>query len=742
MHRYRPGYRFIAVALAVLVLLSIWLPPLAHYHVDSVVISDEVVRRARLTPVPAVLDELAGYKFAPGAVVASADSVAAADLILRGRLRLPGHEEVAIGLPFDPRDLERGLPTWQLLFASMAAPDMLMDAYVATGKQAYLAQASDIIVAWAGYERTRWLPRGFLWNDHALAGRVAVLARFWSLYRQRPDFQPEVARTVLALAARSGAMLAKGSGFTFATNHGVMQNLALLHLAAAFPSLPGAASYRRAGFERLRAQMRFYVDDEGVVLEHSAGYHGYGMELLGKAFRYLALNQLTAPLEWIAKYDKSKQFMATIRRPDGSLPMFGNTDGSPGPAMLATEVDAHGAASPLAPQADWPAPAAHTLYPLAGYSVWWDKPGAEAGRPQVQSVMAWSHFPGHGHKLADEMSLLLWADRQTWLTSVGYWPYGVWGRDRAASWEGSNAPHLSGEAADSARRVEQLAYAADGRLAFNHLRRSGPAAYMVERQVLHLDADLWLVFDRSTDQQLRKASTAWTFFPGLKLTAGAAPGQFQLSSGAGGACLGVWFAGTPALDIRRYQGSRQPFAGWVVVGGRPTPAPALRVEQASDGGALLTLLALEADCQPRLLAAPKLTEGASGERWQVELPLREGALTIRRDGKILQVGQEIHVLDQGGARAGRFSKLDIANGRAALTDAFASAAARYPSFRDLIDYRRKVSFVLLALLAGQETLFALWRRHSGRAATGWRLLAMAAWVAGGAWLALVYFNPS
>lgn len=742
MHRYRPGYRFIAVALAALVLLSIWLPPLAHYHVNSVVISDDIVRRARLAPAPAVLDELAGYKFAPGAVVAGADAVAAADLILRGRLRLPGHEEVAIGLPFDPRDLERGLPTWQLLFASMAAPDMLMDAYVATGKDVYLARARDIIVAWAGYERARWLPRGFLWNDHALAGRVAVLARFWSLYRQRPDFEPEVARTVLALAARGGEMLARDSAFTFATNHGVMQNLALLHLAAAFPSLPRAARHRRAAFERLLTQMRFYIDDEGVVLEHSAGYHGYGMELLGKAFRYLALNQLTAPPDWIAKYDKSKQFMATIRRPDGSLPMFGNTDGGPSPATLVTEVDALGAAAPPAPRADWPAPSARALYPLAGYSVWWDNPEASPGRPQVQTVMAWSHFPGHGHKLADEMSLLLWADHQTWLTSVGYWPYGVWGRDMAASWEGSNAPHLSGEAPDSRRRVEQLAYAADGRLAFNHLRRTGPAGYAVERQVLHLDADLWLVFDRSTDQQLRRASTAWTFFPGLRLAAGAAPGQFQLSSGAGGACLGAWFAGAPGLDIRRHQGSRRPFAGWVVAGGRPTPAPALRVEQASDGGWLLTVLALEADCRPRLLAGPTLRDGASGERWQVELPLREGALTIRRDGKIIQVGQDIHVADQGGARAGRFSKLDIANGRAALADAFAGAAARYPAFRDLTDYRLKVSFLLLALLAGQETLFALRRRRGGRDPAGWRLLGMAAWIAGGAWLALVYFQQS
>ena len=72
-------------------------------------------------------------------------------------------------------------------------------------------------------------------------------------------------------------------------------------------------------------QMKFYVSDEGVVLEHSAGYHVFGLELMGWAFRYLELMHETPPDEWTDKYDRAKSVYATFRRPDGSLPVFGDT---------------------------------------------------------------------------------------------------------------------------------------------------------------------------------------------------------------------------------------------------------------------------------------------------------------------------------------------------------------------------------------------------------------------------------
>ena len=141
-------------------------------------------------------------------------------------------------MPFARVDLQWGWPTQQLRFASLAHVEVLLDAYQATGDIAFLEGARDIVDAWAGFERSRVLPIGFLWNDHAIAQRVLVLTRYWSLLRGSPAFKPESARALLGFVQRSGLMLAKPGHFTVRTNHGVMQNLALLHVAAAFPALP------------------------------------------------------------------------------------------------------------------------------------------------------------------------------------------------------------------------------------------------------------------------------------------------------------------------------------------------------------------------------------------------------------------------------------------------------------------------------------------------------------------------
>ncbi len=189
-------------------------------------------------------------------------------------------------MPFAKVDLQWGWPTQQLRFASLAHVEVLLDAYQATGDIAFLEGARDIVDAWAAFERSRVLPIGFLWNDHAIAQRVLVLTRYWSLLRGSPAFKPESARALLGFVQRSGLMLAKPGHFTVRTNHGVMQNLALLHVAAAFPALPEAPEFRRVAVARLKLQFAFYQSAEGVVLEHSPGYHGLGTNLLAALASY------------------------------------------------------------------------------------------------------------------------------------------------------------------------------------------------------------------------------------------------------------------------------------------------------------------------------------------------------------------------------------------------------------------------------------------------------------------------
>ena len=217
--------------------LSIWYPVISDFHVLALNASNEMLSASKGSPHASVLDELSKFRFSPSAPMINGELISAAEKIMSGYLQLPGYEQVRIGMPFDSNDFEKELPTWQLMYAGMIVPDILIDAYLNTGKDIYFHLAIDAILAWAKFEKSQWLPKGFLWNDHAIASRISVLSKFWSAYRGRKDYKLEVAKQIFWMVSHGGNMLAKDSQFTFSTNHGIMQNLALLHLAAAFPGI-------------------------------------------------------------------------------------------------------------------------------------------------------------------------------------------------------------------------------------------------------------------------------------------------------------------------------------------------------------------------------------------------------------------------------------------------------------------------------------------------------------------------
>ncbi len=219
-----------------LILARIWIPEFGHYSVPNERIEDAVLEQCRLSPSDSVLEEIRGYRLFSVGWKDNNQHIAAAEKLLHGSAELPGYASNQIHLPFAPADLEGGSGLWQIYFSGLAVPQILLDAYRVTGREDLWIAARESILAWAQYDRSAWVNRGSLWDDHALAVRVQTLADFWLLYRRRPDYRPDVARTVLEFVARTGERLSKPDFFTFATNHGVMENIGLWHLCIAFPS--------------------------------------------------------------------------------------------------------------------------------------------------------------------------------------------------------------------------------------------------------------------------------------------------------------------------------------------------------------------------------------------------------------------------------------------------------------------------------------------------------------------------
>jgi hypothetical protein len=724
--------------LPLLVFSSIWIPELARYYVPGVRISDDVVAHSRANPSDAVLREIEDMRLGDWAGFANdGELIAAAEHLLNGELRLPGSAPWKFTVPFAARDLD--LAPLPLQFASLAVPALLLDAYERTGRSEFFVTAQQSIVAFAQYETGAWLPTGFLWDDHATAARIPVLIKFWRLYRTRPDFDPQVARTVLKLLARSGQLLAKPSLYTFRTNHGVMQNLALLYLCISFRQLPGADHGCASAIDRISQQMRYFVNGEGVVLEHSAGYHAFGMELLGMILRCMTLLDRPIPSDWAEKYRKARAYYADLRRPDGTLPMYGDTPSSIS-APLVTLVDGTGRATALQRVPDWRPPSPFSLFPVAGHAIWWR--GLEKwpdSRQLMQTVATWANFPGHGHKLADEMSVIWWSSGQTWLTNSGYWPYGLWGREHAEGWEGSNAPHLFGEPADSARQTELLAFAQNDEVTVLDLRRRGPASYVARREFVQIGSEVLLVLDHVQDRKPGRSITLWTVDPAIAVTPEASGNAYRLVSGASGLMMSAFFLASAGTEMKTFKGSRDPFAGWVVVGSKPTPSTAFRIDQPSGSSWAASVWVAEKRGASARSPAPEMLEWRSGDRWTVSLPWHRGNAIVQR------IDSEILLQRSTGAHDTLRIKLveapDLTAQRAFLKSAFGAVESQFGKrYRDLHRYRLKITYVLLAVLALQESAFFLLRSAIRRHWFALRTAANCGWLIMGAWVLFVYLQ--
>jgi hypothetical protein len=601
--------------------------------------------------------------------------------------------------------------------------------------------AREVIVEWAKYERSAWLPKGFLWNDHAVAARILVLAWFWTEYRQRADFDTQEAASILRFVMRSGQLLAKPSHYTFSTNHGFMQNLALWHISLAFPTIPGAAHFKNIATERFARQMTYYINEEGIILEHSAGYHKHGLQLIGMALKYLDMLDMAVSPVWLTKYEGAKDFYTQLRRPDGSLPLFGDTDmGKKFKDPLIAEIGPGMAVTQLRRRADWGTPRLRAMYPVGGYTVWWDGlrywPDATY---MAQAVVVWSNFPGHGHKLADEMSILFWAAGQTWWTNVGNWPYGVPGRSQAMSWGGSNAPHFIGEPEKSERTTTVRLVGWNDNLTAIDLERNGPRGYQVRRQFFDIEGRLWIVIDSNHNPTRRPTRTVWRTHPDVSVLREKTQGMYRLISAWTKTAVNASFFGSDPISIEEYRGSNEPFT-WTVVDGVPSPTSALVVEQPSSTSWLAVVWGLEsADSSWRLTRAPTMGRWVDSADWLMIVPTSKGVLHVERKAthiRVFSVGGPSTSLDL--IKPG--SSVDTFDAKMELQRAYAATAATYPRYRDLITYRVKVTKILVGLMLLQELFFFACRRLAVPYYGALRLMSVFGWVSVGIWLAFVYFN--
>jgi hypothetical protein len=746
-YRWRLIPGLFCIILPVTVLLGLWLPEYKHYHISDIAVDPKLAEILRSTPADSILDELTKASY--WIDLEGEELIKEAESILTGRFSRRGEDPVNIALPFGPKNLTSGTPKQMLAMASLYPVEILLDAYAESGRDDFFDTAKDMLVAFADYDRGALFPKGYLRNDHATAARVGVLIKFWKIYRRHNYRDSDTAHKIIKLAARTGRFLAKPSHFMFASNHGIMQNLALLQLCMAFPNLPGTDRYEQLAVERLNDQIGFYINSEGAVLEHSAGYQVLGLHLLAKIFRFLAILNIQIPQEWQPKYEKGIEFVACLRRPDGSLPLIGDTKTRTSRRLpVITGKGSCGRYGQFYSKSDWRPVNDFSLYPVAGYSIWWD--GIENWPDEgnlAQTVIAWSYFKGQAHKLSDEMSILLWADGRDWWTNIGYWPYATKGRNLAESWSGSNAPHLVSENVPdqitgsyfSDRETGLPAYGHNEYLSAVDLLRTGPGTVEIRRQVIKIKNKLWIIVDYTRANEDEHVATVWTADHKLQATEGLTPRSFVLNTMDEDSqkYLVAWFLSSNKSKITRFRGNRDPYLGWQAVDFKAVPTTSIYLEQPADNSWAVTIWSLRDSNENAAYntESPAVEQWNGPKQWTISIPDISDRIKIKREADKIIVDDpesrgEIELLLEKAP--------SVSGERAAIRAAYDKSADKYPFFHSAIAVRTKITKLLLLVFVFQEIFFFAYRRYKKRFYISLRALNCLCWIIGGVWLLTLY----
>jgi hypothetical protein len=714
--------------LPILLLSGIWFPVLYHYYVPGINVTNEIIDRARQSPSDKTFEAIK-YFFGSNKKNEPKLLINKAEEIMSGKISAPGDPSKKIRLPVDLNEINNLNHSLLYQLFILNLPRILIDAYETTRSDDFLMTARDMIMDFAFYEKTKRLPKGLLWNDGVVAQRIAVLAKFWKFYRNHPDYELEVGRELFQLIARSAQLLAKSGHFNFATNHGIMQNLALWQISLAFPSLPNVDFYKKIALKRMRDQMHFYIDKEGVVLEHSTGYQNAGMRFLDLGIRYATMLDLQIPDDWHLKYSKAKKFYAQIIRPDGSLPMFGDTgSGEMRFEKIVENQNGNEKEEGRSWDQSWNIKQPQSLYPVAGYSIWWAGLDKWPKKKMNQTAVAWSYFPGHAHKHADEMSVLIWAEGHNWWTNVGYWPYKTKGRSDAVSWAGSNAPHLINESYKSARHTRLMSYAwsESDSLAFIDLERKGPENYIAHRQVVQVNRTLWIVLDHTLGTESQRTTTTWTTSSNINLSKGELPGSYLLEPNCSNVKLLKFIITSEGAKIRQFKGSFSPFAGWE----SHRPAPAIVIEQPASNSWAVSIWLLQESIgnSCKFSCTPPMIEWTSPYDWnivveqstkEVKIIRKNDYIFLKRNAKGPGIQKKVHLRKAP----------HIADELIELQTAYENAARKYPRTNYRIYRHRKATYLVLLIFILQEAFFLIYRKIEWKYFDLLRGLAFFCWVA-------------
>lgn len=364
------------------------------------------------------------------------------DFVERGRLfsecnilALPGFEEYLNVIfsdwavnPFSNR-------TWQWRLNWLSFLSYLIAYHASSKLDVALDKGRDAIYSWlnkylltdenCGFE--------FVWHDHGTALRAEQILIFLTYVSQHASAWKERNQAFFEYAQQAcrihAAWLAKNSFYSAHTNHGLEQTRVLLLLSLEFCEDPSAASWRRIALDRLDSELDYAFTEEGVHVENSPAYHIFVFKVFMGIFADYSpevLGNLAQKFELFAT--KAIEFTAWILRPDGLLPVIGDTEQLPTSDSYQSkfgnsrEYANFCFANTQGKRGEKPAKL-NKVYQKSGYAVFRDAwPDASKYRQALHLVVKAGCLSSYHHQ-QDEGHLSLYALGEDWLIDSGLYNY-------------------------------------------------------------------------------------------------------------------------------------------------------------------------------------------------------------------------------------------------------------------------------------------------------------------------------
>lgn len=249
--------------------------------------------------------------------------------IMKNEYSLFGYKAVRLPTDLDWQENPVDDHSWNWDLHNMHYVATLARAYELTGEIAYLAKAEALVLDWIAKNNAYiFYPLSqFSWNEHSTAFRLMNWLYFFDLWKiSSLASQPKVETVFRSILGH--AKLQSLQSFYFDNhNHGIDQDRSLMAFALMHPETKESAQWLQLSLDRITKQFKFAVSPRGVHLEHSPGYHLYGMQQMQRTQSFLNAWRIKHPIteELAKKIEHMAQFVPNIVKPDGNLVQLGDT---------------------------------------------------------------------------------------------------------------------------------------------------------------------------------------------------------------------------------------------------------------------------------------------------------------------------------------------------------------------------------------------------------------------------------